>query len=229
MSAASTVAKSVLAVSLVPISLAAVVWFGLLPHYRPHLKPGERYGIDVSHHQGEIDWGRVARDDVSFAYIKATEGGDFIDERFGENWIGAERAGLDRGACHFFTLCRSGDVQASHFLRTLPEDPGELVPAVDLELAGNCADRPDRGTVLREINEFLTLVERDTARRMLLYLAEDFESLYAVRDVLDRGLWHLQFLRRPHVEGWVVWQVMGFAHIEGIRGDVDLNVMRDLG
>ncbi|HEX2068810.1 MAG TPA: GH25 family lysozyme, partial [Actinomycetota bacterium] len=53
---------------------ATLVWFIWLPEYRPTLKAGERYGIDVSHHQGRIDWPRVAADDISFAYIKASEG-----------------------------------------------------------------------------------------------------------------------------------------------------------
>jgi lysozyme len=85
---------------------SAIAWFAWLPHYRPTLRPGERYGIDVSHHQGPIDWSEVATDDIAFAYIKTTEGSDVIDYRFGENWAGAAGAGLDRGAYHFPELPR---------------------------------------------------------------------------------------------------------------------------
>lgn len=38
--------------------------------------------MDASHHQGEIDWARVRRDRISFAYLEATEGSTFIDPRF---------------------------------------------------------------------------------------------------------------------------------------------------
>ena len=61
---------------------------------------------------------------------------------------------------------------------------------------------------------------------MLLYVGDDFERRYPVRAQLDRPLWHFRFLRRPNVDGWVVWQVTGFADIEGIDGGVDLDVMR---
>jgi lysozyme len=206
----------------------ALAWFVWLPQYRPALHAGEAYGIDVSHHQGPIDWGRVAGDDISFAYIKATEGGDFTDERFRENWEGAGDAGIARGAYHFFSLCTSGDIQARHFTGVLPEDPEALPPAVDLELAGNCSARPDPSTVRRELDEFLRLVESDAGQKAVLYVGDDFENRYPVRESLERPLWHLRFLRRPDVAGWVIWQVMGFAHIEGIDGDTDLDVMRNL-
>ena len=49
-------------------------------------------GVDVSHHQGAIDWRALAADNVAFAYIKATEGADHIDTRFAFNWREAEAA-----------------------------------------------------------------------------------------------------------------------------------------
>ena len=71
--------------ALAVAGLAAVLslwWFLWVPNWRPPLEEGERYGIDVSAHQDGIDWRRVADDDITFAYIKATEGGDFTDDRF---------------------------------------------------------------------------------------------------------------------------------------------------
>ena len=76
----------------------AIWWLVWVPNWRPPLEDGERYGIDVSAHQNVIDWRQVANDDIAFAYIKATEGGDFTDDRFAQNWRGAQEAGLDRGA-----------------------------------------------------------------------------------------------------------------------------------
>src|SRR3546814_10959451 len=62
--------------------------------------PAERHGIDVSHHQGAIDWARVAADGVEFAYLKATEGGGFSNPRFVSNASAAEAAGIGVGASH---------------------------------------------------------------------------------------------------------------------------------
>jgi lysozyme len=52
----------------------------------PDIKTYSIRGIDVSHHQGPIDWTEVAKDRVDFVYIKATEGGDWVDTRFRQNW-----------------------------------------------------------------------------------------------------------------------------------------------
>jgi lysozyme len=111
------------------VAVARWIWF---PNYRPALVEGERYGLDVSNHQGAIDWERVAGDDIDFVYIKATEGGDFVDSRFEDNWRGAGAAGLDRGAYHFFTLCRTGADQARNFLDVVPHLEAELPLAIDL-------------------------------------------------------------------------------------------------
>jgi lysozyme len=56
----------------------------------------QRYvqGVDVSHHQGPIDWRALAGSGVRFAYIKATEGSDYVDPAFAANWTEAARAGV---------------------------------------------------------------------------------------------------------------------------------------
>jgi lysozyme len=206
--------------------LASGWWFLWVPNWRPPLREGERYGIDVSAHQDAIDWNRVARDGITFVYIKATEGGDFTDQRFEENWPGAGEAGLDRGAYHFFTLCTPGANQARHFLDVAHPDRAALAPAVDLELAGNCSARPSAAEINDHLHDFLGLVEEAWGREVVLYVGDDFERLYPVRDRLDRPLWHRRFLLRPNVDGWLIWQLHGYAHVEGIVGGVDLNVMR---
>ena len=204
---------------------ASVVWFVWLPRYRPALRPWERYGVDVSHHQGPIDWSLVAADGISFAYIKATEGATHTDTRFERNWTDAGRHGLDRGAYHFFSLCSSGQAQARRFLDTVPEDPAALPPALDLELTSPCEERPDEDAVRHEVMTFLRLVERDMGERTIIYLGDDFAERYPFAPALGRPRWVLSFLRRPDGAEWVVWQVGGFARVDGIEGNVDLDVM----
>jgi lysozyme len=213
-------------VALLTVGLVmAAWWLCWLPNVRPSLRSGEVYGIDVSSHQGRIDWRRVAADDIAFAYIKASEGGDFTDARFRENWAAAHAAGVDRGAYHFFTLCRPGEQQAEHFLRTAPVAPAALPPAVDLELIGNCDDRPDPAHVYAELDAFLDRLEMEWGRPTLLYVGDDWESRYPVLARSDRPRWLKSFVGRPG-PGWSVWQLHGFAHVSGVRGGVDLNVAR---
>ncbi len=210
--------------ALALLVIASVFWFAFVPNWRPPLRANEVYGIDVSAHQGAIDWERVASDNVAFAYLKATEGGDFVDARFHENWSGAVAAGLDRGAYHFFTLCRPGAEQARHFLAVAAPDPRALPPAVDLETAGNCGARPSRRHVLAEVRAFLDAVEAAWHRPVIVYSRADWESRYPVR-ALGRPRWRFRFLRRPSGD-WRVWQIHGFAHIDGVAGRVDLDARR---
>ena len=209
------------------VLVAAGWWYLWVPNWRPPLQRGERYGIDVSAHQGLIDWDRVAGDSIEFAYIKATEGGDFVDDRFAQNWAGAAEAGLDRGAYHFFTLCTAGEQQAENFLDVAPPEPEALPPAVDLELAGNCSERPSTAAVNAELVAFLDAIESAWGRDVILYLGNDFESAYEVQDTLDRPLWLRRFFARPDEDDWLIWQIHGYANVEGVDGDTDLDVMRD--
>jgi len=216
---------AIVSIGIVLLAIVAFAWFVWLPSYRPTLRPGERYGIDVSGHQGLIEWSKVARSSTSFAYIKATEGATFVDRWFDRNWAGAVRAGLDRGAYHFFTLCVSGRAQSENFLGALPDAGLMLPPAVDLELAGNCHRRPPAAEVYRELAAFLEMVEGRTGQRSLLYVGRDFQDRYPIRSRYGRRLWVRHFLLRPS-EDWLVWQVDGFAHVDGIDGRVDLDLMR---
>lgn len=187
-------------------------------------------GLDVSHHQGPIAWSRLPKDRFAFAYIKATEGGDWVDPRFQENWRGAQAAGLAVGAYHFFTLCKSGVEQAKNFVGTVPAEPGMLVPAVDLEFGGNCAARPPQADVLRELRQFADLIAVAFGQRPMIYTTYEFAERYLTGEIL-RGerIWARDILHRPHgsfAGRWVLWQFANNGSLEGIEGRVDLNVFR---
>ena len=75
-----------------------------------HYANGKAYpiqGIDVSKVDGDIDWGAVANSGNQFAWIKATEGINRVDEAFAANWKGAKAAGVRRGAYLFLTFAES--------------------------------------------------------------------------------------------------------------------------
>ena len=184
-------------------------------------------GIDVSHHQGAIDWKRIKRQGVDFAYIKATEGADHRDRLFAANLKASAAAGIPRGAYHFFTLCRSGAEQAANFVAAVPRNRRLLPPVVDLEFGGNCAARPSRDTLLQELNAFLARVEAHAGRRAILYLTQEFEAAYAVSAAIDRPLWLRSLVRRPAygARPWTLWQASNFRRLRGISGRVDWNVV----
>lgn len=194
--------------------------------------PSERsfpvQGIDVSHHQGRIDWALLREQGVDFVYIKASEGGDHKDRLFAANLRGARAAGIAAGAYHFFTLCRAGADQAANFAATVPSGPGLLPPVVDLEFGGNCGARPSREALLRELRAFLAPAEAHAGKPFLLYLTEEFDSFYRVSEAVDRPLWLRSLVRRPGygARPWTIWQASNFRRLRGIEGRVDWNAAR---
>lgn len=211
----------VVAAAALAVAVAARAWF---LHWQPDRERYPLRGIDVSHHQGAIDWNAVARDDVAFAYLKASEGGDHRDRRYGENAAGARAAGVAAGAYHFFTFCRGGAEQAANFLAAAPASADALPPALDLEFGGNCGRRPDAAAMRAELDAFLAPVEAAYAKPALLYVTPEFFDAY--RDALPpRPLWRRSILHAPDSRAaWTLWQYHNRARVAGIDGPVDLNV-----
>ncbi|WP_298986983.1 GH25 family lysozyme [uncultured Roseibium sp.] len=206
------------------ISIVGAAFFFM--NWEPDLDDFPVRGIDVSHHQGTIDWTKVADDNVAFAYIKASEGGDFKDSAFAKNWAAAGAAGLERGGYHFFSLCKPGREQAENFLSVLPEAPDMLAPMVDLEFTGNCARRPPVEEVLREVSDFANTVEAVVGKQVLFYAPEDFYRTYLKGQGLNRRLWTRSIWHSPaYSQDWTIWQFHNRGSVDGISGDVDLNVL----
>jgi lysozyme len=99
-------------------------------------------GVDVSSYQGDIDWDVLAGQDISFAYIKATEGVGHVDKNFKTNWRHANKTSLRVGAYHFMSFKTSGERQAKHFISTVREKDNMLPPVVDVELHGKYSNDP---------------------------------------------------------------------------------------
>ena len=203
----------------------AVVWFVVGPQHRPTLRADEAYGIDVSNHQGSIDWAEVGADGVQYAYLKATEGKTFVDPYFAASWAGARAVGVHVGAYHFFSLCSSGTDQADAFLRTAPPSPSALSPALDLEILGGCTDRPSPAEVQVELDTFTARVERAWGRRLLVYARSSWTRTYPLPSGPGRPRWRTSFFVAPEHD-WAVWQVHYFAHVDGVHGRVDLDIVR---
>ncbi|TGK08996.1 lysozyme [Leptospira fletcheri] len=185
-------------------------------------------GIDVSNHQGKIDWALVSKKDISFVYIKSTEGGDFKDKSFLENWSESKKHGFKVGAYHFFTLCRTGSEQAENFIQTVPKLVDSLPPVVDLEFVGNCKDRPPIENVQNEISIFLSIIDTYYNTKTILYLTNEFIEKYLEGNFFNHPIWIRNIFMHPNTFSsidWVIWQYKSTARINGIDGPVDLNVL----
>jgi lysozyme len=209
----------ILAASAAASSHAASGW-------RPSERRYPTQGIDVSHHQGRIAWAKLPRQGVDFAYIKATEGSDHVDRRFSINWRATHRAGIHRGAYHFFRLCGSGRAQAANFVHTVPFDAAALPPAIDLEFSGNCSHRPSRAKMHKELRDFLRIVEARYGKHAVLYLTRRFDKHYRISSSFDRRLWLRSIRSKPSfgARSWAIWQASYTRRLHGVRGHVDWNV-----
>ncbi len=226
------VAIIVVIVLLLSGSLAAACGWLILNGYLWFNMPTfSRYpvqGLDISAHQGEINWKSVATEPWSFVYIKATEGGDFKDPAFARNWEQSRRVGLRRGAYHFFTFCRPGLDQARNFIQSVPHESDSLPPVVDLEFGGNCSKRPSTQQLLAEVQPFLDALEKHYGKKPVVYATDTFAKTHlAKRELSNYPLWYRDILREPREivgRSWLFWQFSNRRRVEGITGFVDANV-----
>ncbi|HET7460952.1 MAG TPA: GH25 family lysozyme [Longimicrobium sp.] len=217
----SAVAASVLLV------LAVLFWNGHLRLVHPSRAEFPVRGVDVSHHQGRVDWARVRGAGYEFAYLKATEGATYVDSTYARNRDAARRAGLVTGPYHFFTLCTDAAAQAAMFLAVQPPDHGRsLPPAVDLEFGGNCGQRPPADSVRSQMERFLAVIDSAYGRPAALYITPEFYDAY-LRRAVGHPLWVRGIFRRPRYGGeWALWQYAATARVPGIRGRTDLDAFR---
>ncbi len=190
------------------------------------------HGIDVSKYQGEIDWQAVQSSGIKFAWIKATEGGDHLDEKFALNWARAQQAGVPRGAYHFAYWCRPPHEQINFFKKVVPRDPDALPPVLDVELtptSKTCKRILDRQEVLAEMREMLVDLERHYGKRPVIYTTVDFyEGILHPSEFSDYPVWVRSTKYAPQVKypgrKWAFWQYQSDAIVPGIGGKTDRNV-----
>lgn len=195
---------------------------------RAHKMPVK--GIDVSYYQGDIDWAQVRAAGIDFAYLKATEGGDHLDEKFIQNWAGAKRAGLPRGAYHFIYWCRPAHEQAFWFMLNVPPDPDALPPVLDLEWNGHspsCSKRIEANKAREMIDVLLAAMEAHTGKRPIIYTDTTFHADVLEGRYNEYPFWLRSVAAEPHKifkkRPWTMWQYTTTGRVRGIEGNVDLN------
>ena len=186
------------------------------------------HGIDVSRYQKNISWKDVQQMKVNdiaigFAFIKATEGIDNVDSQYRNNMANAKKAGIPRGAYHFFIGSKSGKLQAAHFVETVYLQKGDLPPVLDVEQA-NGASVFD---IQQRVSDWLLLAEKRYKVKPIIYSNIDFYNTYLAGRFDDYPLWIAHYLEKnkPRIQrSWLFWQHNETGHVNGIRTNVDFNV-----
>jgi lysozyme len=192
-------------------------------------------GIDVSHHQGAIDWVQVAASGQRFAIAKATEGRTFVDPNYATNKAGALANGIAFGAYHF---ARPDDgtndavIEADHFVDVAQLGPGNLIPVLDIERTGGLTQAQVTTWILTWLGR---VTERLGVRPMVYTSPSGWENrtgdTTAVADagytVLWVAHWGVSEPRLPandwNGNGWTFWQYHNCGSVAGISGCVDVD------
>ena len=187
------------------------------------------HGIDISRWQTDIDWPSARAAGVNFAYMKATEGADRIDPVFAGHWDQAARAGVARGAYHFFYFCTPAADQARWFIANVPRTPGALPPVLDLEwnpASPTCTYRPPPETVRAEARTFIDIIARHYGQRPIIYTTPDFWDRNGI-ERLREEVWLRSTAATPAERypgtRWTFWQYSGTGLVPGLAGQIDLN------
>ncbi|MDE6335399.1 MAG: hypothetical protein K2L34_02405 [Muribaculaceae bacterium] len=207
-------------------------------------KTGEKvYGMDVSNHQKKIDWEKLVLyadstgtvtgnlksspyvQPIMFAFIKSTEGTDWVAHTFKYNFEEARRCGIPRGAYHFLRLSDI-DGQIKNFIDHTVLEPGDLPPVLDMELDNReMAQHAD--LACEYAHKWLDAMEKHYGVRPILYTYDSYYNSY----LKGKGFDDYDFFiarynpetmpRVPHLE---IWQFTEKGNLGGIETKVDLNI-----
>ena len=177
-------------------------------------------GIDVSHHQGEIDW-YDAVDEITFAIIRIGQGTRIIDKQFENNYKGAKEAGVELGA---YLYCDSKDSagaekEAYQVINLLKEKKFEWPIYYDIEGDALSGDVNEMATtfcsILQENNYFCGIYS--SAYPLSNQFSQEVLSSYAI--------WVANYdVDQPHFDGeWGIWQYTSSGSVKGINGNVDMD------
>ena len=193
---------------------------------------GAPKGIDVAAHQHPggtpIDWSKVRTDGQSFAFVKATEGGDWVNPHYVEDIQAANAAGLKTGAYHYARPAGDAKTQAANFAAQIALAPNQtLPPALDIEVTeGKSAAQLEQW-----IEEFTSELKRLTGRTPMIYTYKYFwmGQMNNSQKFSDMPLWLAAYQdQAPEaVGGWnelSFWQRSGSGKVAGISTDVDMNL-----
>lgn len=180
-------------------------------------------GIDVSRHQKVIDWDKVGADNnITFVYVKATEGATLVDSCYRNNVNGARRKGIKVGAYHYFTTKSSVNAQVKNFVRQLKSVHQDLIPMIDVETRGNWS----RSQLIDSLSKMAVSLEKTFKRKPMIYSTMEFYNDNLAPHFNAYPLYIARYSNaRPTIK-WngkhTIWQFTEDGIVTGISKKVDL-------
>ena len=180
-------------------------------------------GIDISSHQGYIDWKKVSSDkDIRFVYIKATEGSTYRSPHYAHNITQARRYGLLVGSYHYLSSTSSIDEQFENFSKFALKSVQDLIPMLDVELRGNWS----RSQLIDSVDKFCELTERHYGVQPMIYSTMGFYNKNLNPHFNNHHLYIGRYANEEPEINWegeyTIWQYTETGIIPGIDAYVDL-------
>ncbi|MCU7712489.1 GH25 family lysozyme [Priestia sp. JV24] len=183
--------------------------------------------IDVSNHQGDVNWKQVAENGVKGVYLKLTEGTTFLDKRSYKNYLGAKNAGLRVGFYCFSHVTNDPKEEVEFFLKKLADMKPDMPHCLDLE--------NDKGQSKSRITSFalgwLEYMEKKTGITPILYTMMGFLPNLTSQKLARYPLWIARYNGKNNPGSssiwskWAMYQYTDKGSVKGIKGNVDLNAM----
>ncbi|WKB36711.1 GH25 family lysozyme [Terrilactibacillus sp. S3-3] len=145
-------------------------------------KTGQRKGIDISHWQPLIDWPKVKKAGIAFAYLKATEGCFYTDLMFKKYYQEAHLAEIKTGFYHFarFTNRKKAKQEAQYFIQAVKNYPVDLPYVLVIEV---CPLKMERHMLSNAARCFLETVQDELRNPVMIHTNTAF-----AREHLDSSL-----------------------------------------
>lgn len=179
------------------------------------------HGIDLSHYQGTVFWETVGETKMAYVYLKATEGGDNIDDRYKQNIDLAHQYGLKVGSYHFYRPKIEQTVQLENFKAQCRPGDQDLIPMIDVETRSGLSREAFRDSLA----VFLKLVEEAYKQKPLVYSGTNFYNANLQGLLDDYKLMIAQYSSAEPVltdgKEYILWQYTGKGRLNGINGYVD--------
>lgn len=186
-------------------------------------------GIDVSEHQGAVDWSAVRASGRRFAIARVGLGSR-ADTTFARNWEGMRAAGLLRGAYLYVLPEQDPVAQATLLVRAVGRlGPGDLPPALDVEKMPPGVPPPS--VYAARLAVIVARVREGTGREPMIYTGAHYWPRWVQSEAFAAlPLWHPQYaeVRCPSIahpwRAWAFWQTSERGRVAGVRTPVDLDV-----
>jgi len=196
-------------------------------------------GVDVSGHNGAIDWKLVKAGGMDYAFCKTSEGADWKDPSWTRARVGGMRAaGVKVGCYHFMRpkAGRSGAVEAKFFIRQAKAmgwgKPGDLRLVLDFE-----ATTLSPVMTVKYLIEAVDAIKAATGKAPIIYTGGPFwqEATRNCRLNFGCPLWLAAYVKDPDKylpvawERWDIWQHTDRGSVRGVASDnVDQNIAKRL-